>query len=299
MVIGNTPLVELVNIEKQYGLKSKLFAKLEMFNLTGSAKDRIAATIIEDAEKTGALKKGGTIIEATSGNTGIGLAAVGTAKGYKVTIVMPDNMSQERISLIKAYGAEVVLTPASDGMGGSVKKAVELAQTKEGSFIADQFNNPSNVKAHFETTGPEIYRQTNGGVDAFVAGIGTGGTITGTGKFLKSKNKEIKIIGVEPASSPLITKGVAGAHKIQGIGANFIPSILDLSVVDEVVAVSDEDSYFYTRELVRQEGILAGISSGAALKAAIDFAKKSVDKNIVVLLPDSGMRYLSTGVFNE
>lgn len=298
-LIGNTPLVELRNIERQFGLKAHLFAKLEMYNLTGSAKDRVALRIIEDAEKSGALKKGGVIIEATSGNTGIGLAAVGCSKGYRVIIVMPDNMSKERIDLIKSYGAEVVLTLASEGMGGSVQKAKEIALSNEGSFIADQFNNPSNALAHFDSTGPEVFKQTEGNVDVFVAGIGTGGTISGTGKYLKSQ-KSVEVVGVEPASSPLITRGFAGSHKIQGIGANFIPTVLDRAVLDRVVPVTDEDAYLFTRALVRAEGVLAGISSGAALKAAVDIAKddKYIGKNVVVLLPDSGMRYISTGVFN-
>ncbi len=296
-LIGNTPLVLLSGVMEHFNLKTKIYAKCEMYNLTGSAKDRVALAIIEDAVNEGRLGTGSPIVEATSGNTGIGLAAVGRMKGFKVIIVMPDNMSKERIDLIRAYGAEVVLTPASKGMTGAVEEAHRIVGTEKG-FFADQFGNPSNSKAHYISTGPEIYNQTEGKIDCFVAGIGTGGTITGTGRYLKEKLPEIRITGVEPLSSPVLTEGTAGSHKIQGIGAGFVPPVLDRSLLDEVIAVSDEDAYFYTKLLVRTDGILAGISSGAALKAACDIAETGCCKNITVILPDSGMRYMSTGVFN-
>ena len=295
--IGNTPMVELLGIEKELSLGCKLFAKLEMLNPAGSIKDRVAKHIIDVAEKEGKLKSGGVIIEATSGNTGIGLAMVGSSRGYKVVIVMPDSMSKERITAMSAYGAEVVLTPAANGMAGAVRKANEIAEVTEGAFLASQFENSANPEAHYLTTGPEIFKNTEGRVDIFVCGIGTGGTISGVGRYLKEQNPEIKIIGFEPKSSPLLTQGVAGPHKIQGIGANFVPKTLDLSVVDEIVTVSDENAYKYTKLLSTKEGILAGISSGAALSAGIEIAKKNEGKNIVILLPDTGLRYFSEGIF--
>lgn len=298
-LIGRTPIMELKNVEKMYGLKAKVFAKLEYFNPAGSAKDRAAKRMIEDALNCGALKMGGTIIEPTSGNTGIGLAAVGVPMGFKVIIIMPDTMSEERILTIRAYGAEVILTPGRLGMKGAIEKAEELKSQIEGSFIPDQFNNRSNALAHFDTTGPEIYEDMDGEVDYFVAGIGTGGTITGIGEYLKSKNEDIRIIGMEPLSSPFISKGEAGPHKIQGIGAGFIPGVLNMDILDEVVTVSDESAYDTGSMLARAEGLLVGISSGAALSAAIELAKREEcrGKNIVVLLPDTGCRYLSTGMF--
>lgn len=298
-LIGKTPLVELTNIEKEYNLKAKLLAKVEFFNPTGSVKDRAAKELIEDAENKGILKPGSVIIEPTSGNTGIGLAVIAVAKGYKSIIVMPDSMSPERIKLMKAYGAEVVLTDGSKGMAGAIAKAEELLKEIPDSFIPDQFNNKANANAHFKTTGPEIYEDSDGVIDIFVAGIGTGGTITGTGEYLKSQNNNIKIIGVEPEKSPVITKSLSGTHGIQGIGAGFVPKVLDLSVVDEVVAVSDEDAYNFARLLGNKEGLLVGISSGAALKVAIEKAKlpENEGKTIVVLLPDSGSRYMSTQLF--
>lgn len=298
-LIGNTPLLELTHIEKKYSLKAKIFAKLEYFNTTGSVKDRIAKSMIEDAEQKGLLKAGSVIIEPTSGNTGIGIASVGTAKGYKVIIVMPETMSIERRKLIAAYGAEIVLTEGSKGMKGAIEKANELAASTSGGLVLGQFVNPANPRAHYERTGPEIYADTDGKVDIFVAGIGSGGTISGVAKFLKEKNENIKIVGVEPESSPVITKGYGGAHKIQGIGAGFIPDNLDLSVIDEVVAISSEDAFAYGKQIGLLEGVLVGISSGAALKAAIDVAMRpeNVGKNIVVVFPDSGDRYLSTPLF--
>ena len=298
-LIGNTPLHELTHIEKKYSLKAKIFAKLEYFNTTGSVKDRIAKSMIEDAEQKGLLKAGSVIIEPTSGNTGIGIASVGTAKGYKVIIVMPETMSIERRKLIAAYGAEIVLTEGSKGMKGAIEKANELAASTSGGLVLGQFVNPANPRAHYERTGPEIYADTDGKVDIFVAGIGSGGTISGVAKFLKEKNENIKIVGVEPESSPVITKGYGGAHKIQGIGAGFIPDNLDLSVIDEVVAISSEDAFAYGKQIGLLEGVLVGISSGAALKAAIDVAMRpeNVGKNIVVVFPDSGDRYLSTPLF--
>lgn len=299
-LIGNTPLMELAHIQKKYELKAKIFAKLEFLNATGSAKDRVAKAMIIDAEKDGRLKKDSVIIEPTSGNTGIGLASVGTARGYRVIIVMPDTMSKERCTLIKAYGAEVVLSDGTKGMAGAIEKANELAQEIPNSFIPDQFSNPSNPKVHKETTGPEIWNDTNGNVDIFVAGVGTGGTITGVGEFLKSKKSDVKIIAVEPESSPLLSKGIAGSHKIQGIGANFVPSILNTNIYDEIIPVSNEDAYAMGKAIGREEGILVGISSGAALSAAIKVAqrKENEGKNIVVFFVDSGDRYLSTEMYD-
>ena len=300
-LIGNTPLMELVNIEQVYNLKARVFAKLEYLNPTGSAKDRAALYMINEAEKSGELKAGGTIIEATSGNTGIGLASIGTSRGYRVIIVMPDSMSEERCKLMRAYGAELVLTPGKDGMKGSIDKSIELKNSIEGSIIAGQFTNGANSLSHYETTGPEIYADLEGNIDIFVAGIGTGGTITGTGRYLKEKNGNIRIVGVEPDTSPLLTKGYAGAHGIQGIGANFVPEILDRGILDDVMTVSVEDSYRTSRKIGSEEGILVGISSGAAAFAALELAKleENKGKNIVVLLPDSGDRYLSTDMFRE
>ena len=300
-LIGKTPLLELTHLEQKLGLQAKIFAKLEYFNTTGSVKDRIAKAILDDAEKEGKLKKGATIIEPTSGNTGIGLASVGTSRGYRVIIVMPDSMSVERRTLIKAYGAEIVLTEGAKGMKGAIAKAEELSKEIEGSFIAGQFVNPSNPKAHFETTGPEIYKDTDGKVDYFIAGVGTGGTITGTGKYLKSKNSNIKVIAVEPATSPVLSKGTSGSHKIQGIGAGFVPEVLDTKVYDEVITVENEAAFETGSQVGKTEGVLVGISSGAALWAAIEVAKRDEarGKNIVVLFPDSGDRYLSTALFNN
>lgn len=299
-LIGNTPLMELAHIQKKYELKAKIFAKLEFLNATGSAKDRVAKAMIIDAENDGRLKKDSVIIEPTSGNTGIGLASVGTARGYRVIIVMPDTMSKERCTLIKAYGAEVVLSDGTKGMAGAIKKANELAQEIPNSFIPDQFSNPSNPKVHKETTGPEIWNDTNGNVDIFVAGVGTGGTITGVGEFLKSKKSDVKIVAVEPEASPLLSKGIAGSHKIQGIGANFVPSILNTNIYDEIIPVSNEDAYAMGKAIGNTEGILVGISSGAALAAAIKVAqrKENEGKNIVVFFVDSGDRYLSTEMYD-
>lgn len=299
-LIGNTPLMELAHIQKKYELKAKIFAKLEFLNATGSAKDRVAKAMIIDAENDGRLKKDSVIIEPTSGNTGIGLASVGTARGYRVIIVMPDTMSKERCTLIKAYGAEVVLSDGTKGMAGAIEKANELAQEIPNSFIPDQFSNPSNPKVHKETTGPEIWNDTNGNIDIFVAGVGTGGTITGVGEFLKSKKDDVKIVAVEPESSPLLSKGIAGSHKIQGIGANFVPSILNTNIYDEIIPVSNEDAYAMGKAIGREEGILVGISSGAALAAAIKVAqrKENEGKNIVVFFVDSGDRYLSTDMYD-
>ena len=299
-LIGRTPLLRLNNIEKKFKLNVNLYAKVEFFNPTGSVKDRIALSMIEDAERQGKLQRDSVIIEPTSGNTGIGLASVCAAKGYKCILVMPENMSTERIKLIKAYGAEVVLSPAKLGMKGSVEKAEELSKTYENSFIPSQFENPSNPEIHYKTTGPEIYKSTNKKIDIFVAGIGTGGTVSGVGKYLKEMSKNIKIIGVEPQDSPLLTKGKAGPHKIQGIGANFVPKTLDRKYIDEILTASTEESYEYSRIVGKYEGILVGISSGAALSAAIKLAQRNENngKNIVVLLPDSGDRYLSTELFN-
>lgn len=300
-LIGKTPLLELKHIEKEYGLKATLLAKLEYFNPAGSVKDRIAKAMIEDAEKSGKLKAGATIVEPTSGNTGIGIAAVGTAKGYKVILTMPDTMSIERRRLIKAYGADIVLSEGSKGMKGAIAKAELLAAAIDGAIILGQFVNPANPKAHYETTGPEIYADTDGKVDFLVAGVGTGGTLSGTGKYLKEKIAGVKVIAVEPETSPVLSKGVAGPHKIQGIGAGFVPATLDASVYDEVIAVANEDAFIYGKQIGKLEGVLVGISSGAALKAAIDVAKrkKNEGKTIVVIFPDSGDRYLSTPLFAD
>ena len=294
-LIGNTPLLELVNIEKKFNLKAKLFAKLEFMNISGSAKDRVAKAMILDAEKSGKLKPDSVIIEPTSGNTGIGLASVGTARGYKVIIVMPDTMSKERQLLIKAYGAELVLTDGAKGMKGCIEKAESLAKEIPNSFIPDQFSNPSNPKVHKETTGPEIWNDTDGKVDIFVAGVGTGGTITGVGEFLKEKNPNIKIVAVEPEDSPLLSKGIAGSHKIQGIGANFVPKILNTNIYDEIITIKNEEAFDAKNLLGTTEGILVGISSGASLSAAIKLAQReeNAGKNIVAFFVDTGERYLS------
>ena len=300
-LIGNTPLLELENIRKELNLSASLCAKLEYLNPAGSAKDRIAAKMIADAEKNRLLSPGSTIIEPTSGNTGIGLAAVAASKGYRVLLTMPDTMSVERRKLLAAYGAEIVLTPGSEGMSGAIAKAEELHASLPGSVIAGQFVNPSNPEAHYETTGPEIWRDTEGKADFFVAGVGTGGTLTGTGRYLKEKNPDIKIIAVEPASSPLLSEGRSGAHGLMGIGANFVPEILDRSLIDEIVAVTEEEAYAAGRLLAKKEGILVGITSGAALHAASLIAgrKENAGKRIVVLLPDTGDRYLSTPLFED
>ncbi len=298
-LIGKTPLIELRALAAHMGLKARLLAKLEYFNPAGSAKDRVALSMILDAESKGLLKKGSVIIEPTSGNTGIGLACVAAARGYKTIIVMPDSMSRERQLLMGAYGAELVLTPGALGMQGAIDKANELAQRTPGSFIPDQFNNPANVQAHYTTTGPEIWADTDGCVDGFVAGVGTGGTITGTGRYLKERNPNVEIVAVEPAASALLSGGKAGPHGLQGIGANFIPSILDTTLLDQIVPVTEEQAYAAGRALGALEGILVGISSGAALHAAIEEAKREeyAGKTIVVLLPDTGDRYLSTPMF--
>ena len=300
-LIGHTPLLELTHIENAEKLEAKILAKLEYFNPAGSVKDRIARAMIDDAEATGKLKPGSVIIEPTSGNTGIGLAAVAAAKGYRIIIVMPETMSVERRQLMKAYGAELVLSEGAKGMKGAIAKADELAKEIPNAFIPGQFVNPANPQAHIETTGPEIWEDTDGQVDLFVAGVGTGGTVTGVGKYLKSKNPNVKVVAVEPASSPVLSKGVAGAHKIQGIGAGFVPETLDTKVYDEVIAVENEDAFEIGREIARTEGVLVGISSGAAVWAAIQLAKRpeNAGKNIVVLLPDTGDRYLSTPLFAE
>ena len=298
-LIGRTPLIELVNIEKKYDLKAKVVAKLELFNPAGSVKDRVARAMVEDAEKSGKLKKGSTIIEPTSGNTGIGLASVATAKGYKTILTMPETMSVERRNLLKAYGAEIVLTDGTKGMSGAIAKAKELEKEIDGGIILGQFENPANPKAHFDTTGPEIWEDTDGNVDFFVAGVGTGGTITGTGEYLKEKKPEVKIVAVEPASSPVLSEGVSGPHKIQGIGAGFVPETLNTSIYDEIIKVENEDAFETGKYLAAEEAILAGISSGAALYAAIQLAKREENKGktIVVLLPDNGDRYYSTPLF--
>lgn len=300
-LIGNTPLVEVGHIEEKFGLKARVLVKLEYFNATGSVKDRVAKAMIEDAEEKGILKPGATIIEPTSGNTGIGLAAIATAKGYRTIIVLPETMSVERRNIIKAYGAEIVLTPGYKGMTGAIAKAEELKNEIEGSMIAGQFVNPANQDAHRRTTGPEIWNDTDGEVDAFVAGVGTGGTITGVGEYLKSKNDKIEIIAVEPATSPVLSQGKPGPHKIQGIGAGFVPEILNTKIYDSVVPVDNDDAFGYARLISHTEGILVGISAGAALYAAIEWAKKPENegKTIVALLPDSGDRYYSTSLFEN
>lgn len=298
-LIGNTPLVELTQIEKELGLKAKLIAKLELFNPAGSVKDRVALAMINDAEKRGVLSKESVIIEPTSGNTGIGLASVAAARGYKLIIVMPDSMSIERRQIMKAYGAQLVLSPGAKGMPGAIELANQLAASTPNSFIAGQFVNPANVMAHYTTTGPEIYSATDGKVDIFVAGVGTGGTITGTGKYLKEQNSKIKVVAVEPATSPVLSKGVKGPHGIQGIGAGFVPDILDTGIYDEIIPVKDEDAFTYGRIMGKKEGVLVGISSGAALAAAVELARReeNAGKQIVVLMPDTGDRYLSTKLF--
>lgn len=300
-LIGKTPLLELTHIEKKYNINAKILAKLEYLNPAGSAKDRIAKAMIDDAEKNGLLTADSVIIEPTSGNTGIGLASVAAARGYRIIIVMPETMSVERRRIMKAYGAELVLTDGSKGMTGAIEKADELAAEISNSFVPGQFVNSANPKAHFETTGPEIFEDTDGKVDFFVAGVGTGGTITGTGKYLKSKIPDVKIIAVEPKTSPVLSAGTAGPHKIQGIGAGFIPKVLDTSVYDEIIPVDDDSAFATGKEIGKCEGILVGISSGAALWAAIELAKRpeNVGKNIVVLLPDTGDRYLSTPLFDD
>ena len=300
-LIGNTPLVEVGHIEEKFGLKARVLVKLEYFNATGSVKDRVAKAMIEDAEKKGILKPGATIIEPTSGNTGIGLAAIATAKGYRTIIVLPETMSVERRNIIKAYGAEIVLTPGYKGMTGAIAKAEELKKEIEGSMIAGQFVNPANPEAHRRTTGPEIWNDTDGEVDAFVAGVGTGGTITGVGQYLKSKNDKIEIIAVEPATSPVLSQGKPGPHKIQGIGAGFVPEILNTKIYDSVVPVDNDDAFEYAKLISHTEGIQVGISAGAALYAAIEWAKKPENegKTIVALLPDSGDRYYSTSLFEN
>jgi len=298
-LIGHTPLLELTHIEAAEGLKARVLAKLEYFNPAGSVKDRIAKAMIDDAEAKGLLKPGATIIEPTSGNTGIGLAAVAAARGYDIIIVMPETMSVERRQLMKAYGARLVLTEGAKGMKGAIAKAEELSKEIENSFIPGQFDNPANPKAHVETTGPEIYADTDGEVDIFVAGVGTGGTVTGVGQYLKSKKPGVKVVAVEPASSAVLSTGVAGAHKIQGIGAGFVPKVLDTKVYDEIITVTNEDAFATGRQIGRQEGVLVGISSGAAAWAAIQLAKRpeNAGKTIVALLPDTGDRYLSTALF--
>ena len=298
-LIGKTPLLELTHIEKKYGLKAKILAKLEYFNPAGSVKDRVARAMIDDAEAKGLLKEGSVIIEPTSGNTGIGLASVAAARGYRIIIVMPDTMSVERRQLMKAYGAELVLSEGAKGMKGAIAKADELAREIPNSFIPGQFVNPANPKAHFETTGPEIYEGTDGEVDIFVAGVGTGGTITGVGQYLKSKKPEVKVVAVEPRSSAVLSTGVAGAHKIQGIGAGFVPDVLDTRIYDEIIPVENDDAFAAGREIGRSEGVLVGISSGAAVWAAVELARRPENegKTIVALLPDTGDRYLSTPLF--
>ena len=300
-LIGKTPLLELTHIEKAYDLKAKILAKLEYFNPAGSVKDRIAKAMIDDAEQKGLLREGSVIIEPTSGNTGIGLASVAAARGYRIIIVMPETMSVERRQLMKAYGAELVLTEGAKGMKGAIAKADELAKEIPNSFVPGQFVNPANPKAHFETTGPEIWEDTDGKVDYFVAGVGTGGTITGTGEFLKSKNPAVKVVAVEPKTSAVLSTGVAGPHKIQGIGAGFVPDVLDTKIYDEIIPVDNDDAFQTGKEFGRREGVLVGISSGAAVWAAIELAKRTENagKTIVVLLPDTGDRYLSTPLFAD
>ena len=300
-LIGHTPLLELTHIEKAHDLKAKLVAKLEYFNPAGSVKDRIAKAMIDDAEAKGLLKAGSVIIEPTSGNTGIGLASVAAARGYRIIIVMPETMSVERRQLMKAYGAELVLTEGAKGMKGAIAKADELAKEIPNSFVAGQFVNPANPKAHYETTGPEIWQDTDGKVDFFVAGVGTGGTITGVGKFLKEKNPAVKVVAVEPKTSAVLSTGIAGSHKIQGIGAGFVPDVLDTKIYDEIIPVDNDDAFAVGKEIGHREGVLVGISSGAALWASIELAKRpeNAGKTIVVLLPDTGDRYLSTPLFAD
>ena len=300
-LIGHTPLLELTHLEKKYGLKARLLGKLEYLNPAGSVKDRIARAMIDDAEVKGLLKPGSVIIEPTSGNTGIGLASVAAARGYRIIIVMPETMSVERRQLMKAYGAELVLTEGAKGMKGAIAKADELAKEIPNSFVAGQFVNPANPKAHYETTGPEIWADTDGKVDFFVAGVGTGGTITGTGKFLKEKNPAVKVVAVEPKTSAVLSTGIAGSHKIQGIGAGFVPDVLDTKIYDEIIPVDNDDAFAVGKEMGHREGVLVGISSGAALWAAIELAKRpeNAGKTIVVLLPDTGDRYLSTPLFAD
>ena len=300
-LIGNTPLVEVTNIEKELGLEAKLLVKLEYFNPAGSVKDRVAKAMIEDAEEKGILKEGSVIIEPTSGNTGIGLASIAAAKGYRIILTMPETMSVERRNMLKAYGAELVLTEGAKGMKGAIAKAEELHKEIENSFIPEQFENPANPEAHRKTTGPEIWNDTDGEVDAFIAGVGTGGTITGTGEYLKSKKADVKIVAVEPETSAVLSTGKAGAHKIQGIGAGFVPNTLNTEVYDEIIAVSNEASFEYSKIIAKEEGVLVGISSGAALYAAIEVAKRPEfeGKTVVALLPDSGDRYYSTDLFKD
>lgn len=300
-LVGNTPILELSHIEENNNFSSKIFAKLEYFNPTGSVKDRIAKAMIDEAERTGKLKKGSVIIEPTSGNTGIGLCSVAAARGYKIYIVMPETMSVERRNIMKAYGAEIVLTDGAKGMSGAIEKAEELAKEIEGSFVPSQFSNPANAKVHFETTGPEIWNDLEGNVDIFISGVGTGGTITGVGEYLKEKNPNVKIIAVEPKDSPVLSQGKKGPHKIQGIGAGFIPDVLNTNIYDEIITVSNEDAFETGRLIAKNEGVLVGISSGAAVFAAMEVANReeNKDKNIVVVLPDSGDRYFSTPLFNE
>lgn len=301
MIIGKTPLLELTHIEKEYNLKAKVIAKLEYLNPAGSVKDRVAKAMLDEAEKSGKLNPDSVIIEPTSGNTGIGLASVAAARGYRIIIVMPDTMSVERRQIMKAYGAELVLSDGTKGMSGAIAKADEIAAEIPNSFIPGQFVNPANAKAHFETTGPEIYEDTDGKVDIFVAGVGTGGTITGVGEYLKSKNPNIKVVAVEPETSPVLSKGKSGAHKIQGIGAGFVPEVLNTRIYDEVIAVKNEDAFAFGKLVGKKEGILVGISAGAALSAAVELAKRAENegKNIVVLFPDTGDRYLSTPLFAD
>ncbi len=298
-LIGKTPMLRLERIEKRFGLKAEIYAKLEYFNPAGSVKDRVGLSMIEDAEKSGRLKKGSVIIEPTSGNTGIGIAAVAVARGYRAIIVMPETMSEERRRMMKAYGAELVLTDGTKGMSGAIEKANELAAEISGSMVAGQFENPANAAAHYKTTGPEIYQDMQGNIDYFVSAVGTGGTITGTGEYLKEQNSDIKIVAVEPENSPVLSKGVAGTHKIQGIGAGFVPKVLNTSIIDEIITVSDENAFATGNLIGKTEGFLAGISSGAALYAAVELAKReeNAGKKIVVLLPDGGDRYLSTALF--
>lgn len=300
-LIGNTPLLELVNVEKKYGAKATVLAKLEYFNPAGSVKDRIAKAMIDDAEQRNIIKPGAVIIEPTSGNTGIGLAAVAASRGYKIILTMPETMSVERRNLLKAYGAQIVLTDGAKGMAGAIEEVKKIAEKTPGSFIAGQFENKANPAAHFASTGPEIWNDTDGKVDIFVAGVGTGGTLTGVGEYLKSKNPDVKIVAVEPATSPVLSKGISGAHKIQGIGAGFVPETLNCDIYDEIIAVENEDALNMGRDIARNEGVLVGISSGAAVFAAIQLSKRAENegKVIVALLPDTGERYLSTAMFSD